>query len=166
MKRITVLETHMNFAEELLSRATTGMIIIHHVGGTDRDVAASEIHKWHLEKGWAGIGYHFVIRKAGTVERGRPKETVGSHCYGHNSRSIGINLVGDFQKAEPSTVQLEALGGLLADLCAEYGLDPSTSTIVGHRDKGATECPGDHLYNRLQSVREHAAMLIGIGRKS
>lgn len=58
------------------------------------DIGAKEIDKWHKGLGWAGIGYHFVIRRNGEVETGRPLEKPGAHVSGHNANSIGICLVG------------------------------------------------------------------------
>jgi len=130
------------------------MIVIHHIGGTNRDVTAEEIHGWHLSNGWSGIGYHYVIRKDGTVERGRPKEYTGSHAYGFNSQSIGVNVVGEFEGFEPEPVQIESLVKLLADLCEFYSLEPNSETIIGHRDLMSTECPGTNLYSMLPEIRD------------
>jgi N-acetyl-anhydromuramyl-L-alanine amidase AmpD len=59
-----------------------------------QDIGAKEIDAWHRKAGWLMIGYHFVIRRDGTVEEGRPADRVGSHVRGHNSNSIGICMVG------------------------------------------------------------------------
>ena len=67
---IPIQETDFEFSS-LQNRETTDAIVIHHVGNTNRDVSAAEIDRWHKNNGWAGIGYHFVIRKDGTIERGR-----------------------------------------------------------------------------------------------
>lgn len=58
------------------------------------DIGAKEIRDWHLAKGWQDIGYHFVIRRDGTLETGRPQDSVGSHVKGYNGVSVGICLVG------------------------------------------------------------------------
>ena len=52
--------------------------------------------------GWAGIGYHYVIRKNGQVEIGRPDWAIGSHAYGENSHTIGVHVCGNFEIAEPT----------------------------------------------------------------
>lgn len=70
--KLTVKETHFKFSEPLVRRSRTDAIVIHHVGGTDQEIPASKIHEWHLANKWAGIGYHYVIHKDGTVERGVP----------------------------------------------------------------------------------------------
>src|SRR5690554_2206478 len=71
--------------------------IIIHAADTppNMDIGVEEIRDWHVNgNGWRDIGYHYVIRRDGTVERGRSEEVAGAHVYGHNSDSIGICLVG------------------------------------------------------------------------
>ena len=58
------------------------------------DVDAKTIDKWHKQRGWKGIGYHYVIKLDGTVEKGRKDEEIGAHCTNHNAHSIGIVYVG------------------------------------------------------------------------
>ncbi len=67
------------------------------------DIGAKEIDSWHKSNGWAGIGYHFVIRRSGIVEPGRPLDQAlapgwqvrqGAHVSGYNSQSVGVCLVG------------------------------------------------------------------------
>ena len=153
---ITVKETNLEFVKPLLLRQLTNLIVIHHVGGTNRDVSAAEIHKWHLANDWAGIGYHFVVRKDGTIERGRPRDTMGAHAQGSNYRSIGINIVGDFENFKPTQEQIESTAQLVAELSSIYGLTPTAETVVGHRDLMSTDCPGKNLYDLLQDIRGKA----------
>lgn len=152
---INVKETNLQF-DSLQQREQTNLIVIHHVGEIDRDVSAEEIHNWHQGQGWSGIGYHYVIRKDGTIERGRPRAAVGSHAYGFNNCSIGINIVGDFEQGVPNSEQIEAAAQLLAELCNIYELTPTAQTVVGHRDLMPTSCPGQNLYNILQTLRGKA----------
>jgi N-acetyl-anhydromuramyl-L-alanine amidase AmpD len=96
---------------------------------------AKEIRQWHRDKGWIDIGYHFVIRRDGTVETGRPENTVGAHVENHNSNSIGICLVGGVDeklKAQNNftPAQFAALAEKLRELKAKY---PNV-TVQGHRD--------------------------------
>jgi len=149
-----IKETCLQFASPLVNRLETNMIIIHHIGGTDRDVSATEVHQWHLENGWAGIGYHYVIRKNGTIERGRPQNMIGAHCYHYNRTSIGINIVGDFEQAKPTDAQMQSAVALTAYLCKTYNLDPKNKTVFGHRDLSSTLCPGKNLYAQLDVFRQ------------
>lgn len=148
---IRVKETYLSF-RSLSNREQTDVIILHHIGNTNADVSAATVHQWHLANGWAGIGYHYLIRKDGTIERGRPRDTVGAHCYGENWHSIGVNIVGNFETNEPTAAQIASAERLVAALCRLYGLRPSGETIKGHRDFNATACPGENLYAMLPDV--------------
>jgi len=137
----------------LTPREVTDMIVIHHTGNDiDDDLSAVDIHASHQSKGWAGIGYHFVIRKDGTVEIGRPLDYVGAHAYGFNGHTIGIHLSGNFEIGEPTKEQIESLAKLLADLTEMYSLENTSQYIVGHRDLMATACPGENLYAMLPEI--------------
>ena len=150
MERANIVETDLRFSKELIERDATDMIVIHHTGGNDIDASAEQIHEWHLNNpGWAGIGYHFVVRKDGTIERGRPMDMLGAHCYGENWHTIGVNIVGEFDNNEPEPAQMQSAAKLLAALCRYYGIAPDRQHIVGHRDYNSTACPGQLLYDRL-----------------
>jgi N-acetyl-anhydromuramyl-L-alanine amidase AmpD len=100
-----------------------------------RDIGRAEIDRWHRDKGWAGIGYHYVIRLNGTVEKGRQDRVAGAHVANHNALSIGICVVGgvgtDGRARDTVTAQQAvALEQLLVRLRSEY---PGTR-ICGHRD--------------------------------
>lgn len=106
--------------------------IIHCSDSTFGDAAL--IDKWHKERGWSGIGYHFVILPDGTIERGRPWEEVGAHCKGHNRSSIGTCLIG---KTEFTAKQMKSLSELDFYLKLMF---PNITT-VGHRDLSTKPCP-------------------------
>jgi N-acetyl-anhydromuramyl-L-alanine amidase AmpD len=116
-------------------------------------VTAATIHGWHQGQGWIGIGYHYVIRANGTIERGRPEDTIGSHSGPQgNGDSVGIVLTGNFEIGAPSTAQMIALAELIKDLRGRYG----NLAVIGHRDVMATACPGrnfpwDDLKRRLEA---------------
>ena len=152
MERVNVKDTYLSFNDGLIYRELTDMIVLHHTGGADIDASAEEIDQWHKNDGWLGIGYHYVIRKDGTIEKGRPDWTVGAHAYGENWHTIGIHLSGDFSVAEPTEAQIESTAMLLANLCTDYGLPIDEDHIVGHRDLMSTDCPGDNLYNEIPTI--------------
>lgn len=109
------------------------------------DIGVEEIRKWHLERGWSDIGYHYVIRRDGTVETGRPVEKPGAHCKGHNQDSIGICLAGGKgTDGKPffnfSQEQLRTLEDLLEGLWAEYPFKKG-EWIYGHNDFSTKPCP-------------------------
>ena len=109
------------------------------------DIGAKEIRRWHVvDRGYSDIGYHFVIRRDGTVETGRPLARIGAHVLNYNANSIGICLVGGLDesgKAENNfePLQWESLKKLVADLKKRF----PKAVIQGHRDfpRVAKECP-------------------------
>ena len=148
----------LNFTE-YEERPTTEVIVIHHAGfpDGDKDSSAEDIHKFHQEvNGWAGIGYHYVIRKDGTIEQGRKPLAVGAHAYQHNKNSVGICVAGNFEVAKPNQKQMDSLKLLTAWLCQKYKLNPmGKGVIVGHRDFNDTACPGKNLYKKLDEIRRY-----------
>ena len=155
---VRVRETYLRF-RSLVNRDATDVIILHHIGNTNADVSAATVHKWHLANGWAGIGYHYVIRKDGTIERGRPLATVGAHAEGQNFHTVGINVTGNFEKEIPTKAQITSLEKLLLSVCDIYHLDPGVTTIVGHRDENNTDCPGKNLYRLLPEIRDDVKVM-------
>mgnify|MGYP002626571150 FL=1 len=78
------------------SKRTITDIVVHCTASkTDRDYTAEDIRRMHVRgRGWADIGYHYVIRLDGTIESGRDVDIIGAHVSGHNAHSIGIVYVG------------------------------------------------------------------------
>jgi len=104
-----------------------------------------EIRRWHTDKGWSDIGYHFVLDRQGDVCVGRPVERVGAHAKGHNKNSIGICLIGGFgsdadDKFEEhyTDLQRKALDNLIKDLTDRH----SNAKIRGHNEVSFKACPG------------------------
>ena len=151
---LNIIETNLQPVLALSERGYTDMIVIHHTGCNDIDASAEQIDGWH--KGspnfWAMIGYHYVIRKNGTIERGRPEWAVGSHAYGENYHTLGIHLSGDFMTAHPTQAQIDICAALVAELCKKYQIPIDRDHIVGHCDLMSTSCPGDNLYCRLNEI--------------
>ena len=154
MERIHLKETYLDIDYNRLSnRSETDQVVIHHTGNpTDDDLSVVEINASHQARGWSCIGYHYVIRKDGTVEVGRPHWTVGAHVYGHNSHTIGVHVCGNFEIGEPTSEQIESLAMLLANLCTDYGLTIDRDHIVGHRELMSTACPGRNLFSQLDTI--------------
>ena len=111
-------------------------IIIHCAATPNgKNFTAKDIHDWHLERGWSGIGYHYVIRVDGVLEVGRPEYWVGAHAKGHNTGTIGICLIGT---DEYSLDQWSILKKLLTKLSAKY----INAKIIGHNEISSKTCPG------------------------
>ena len=111
--------------------------IIIHCSATraGQDFTAADIDRWHRQRGFRSIGYHFVVRLDGTVEPGRDVALDGAHCTGWNHRSIGICYIGGLDaNGHPADTRTEAqknsLRDLVAKLCKEYDI----IELLGHRD--------------------------------
>ncbi|PWX42513.1 N-acetylmuramoyl-L-alanine amidase [Clostridium perfringens] len=111
-------------------------IIIHNADHPNCSVY--DVDRWHRGNGWSGIGYHYFIRKDGSVWTGRPENAIGAHTIGQNSSSIGICLEGALMREKPTRAQLNSLYELIADIRARRGNLP----VYGHKDFNNTDCPG------------------------
>ncbi len=132
-----IIETNLEF-RNLEKRKLTRRIILHHA---DASVCTPEdIHRWHLNRGWAGAGYHFLVRKDGTIYRLRPEDAVGAHAYGSNYDSIGICAEGKYNEEEMPEAQKQAIIELIKYLEIKYNIN----TIQKHKDVCATSCPGNN----------------------
>lgn len=131
-----MIKTNFKFTSNLIKRVETKYIVLHHADA--KKATVEQIHKWHLNNGWSGIGYHIYIDKKGNVYEGRPIDTVGAHCYGYNTVSVGVCAEGDFETDEMGELQKNAILSVLLDLKNKY---PNVE-IKGHNDLMATACPG------------------------
>lgn len=107
-----------------------------------QDYSVEQVRRWHLDRGFNDIGYHFLIRLDGTVEAGRPLETVGAHCKGHNANSIGIAYVGGLDKnGRPKDTrtlpQKEAMRRLVYDLKQYF----PRLEVHAHNEYSTKSCP-------------------------
>ena len=114
---------------------TINKIVVHCSDSPHRGDTAADVHRWHVGRGWSGIGYHYTIDENGHVEHGRPHYWTGAHVSGHNTGSLGIMLFGiDYF----TPVQLHALKELIEGLLLTY----PEATVCGHRDLDARKsCP-------------------------
>jgi N-acetylmuramoyl-L-alanine amidase len=106
------------------------------------NIGVDEIREWHLARGWSDIGYHFVIRRDGTVETGRQIDQIGAHARGHNEGSIGICLVGGMDETGGADCnytkwQWFALDDLVEAMTIAHGV----KRVIGHRDVSDKLCP-------------------------
>jgi N-acetylmuramoyl-L-alanine amidase len=129
-------------------------IIVHSTATpAGRPVTVEDIDKWHKEKGWAGIGYHFVVYLDGSVHTGRNIEEPGAHTLGHNQDSVGVVYAGGTladgkTPADTRTpAQKKALINLLKELKTKYN-----APIFGHRDFNATACPSFDAKNEYKNL--------------
>jgi hypothetical protein len=141
-------------------RHTPQKFTIHHTVTSNNDSnpasTVRQVQRWHFNEGWSDIGYHFLVDQQGGIWRGTPEERIGAHVEYNNTNNIGIALLGRFDTGTPNDVQLQATGKLLKHLGEKYGIDVNSSTVDGHRDYNATECPGSNLYARLDQIIRYA----------
>lgn len=135
---MNITETKFEFNEILLNRSRTNYIILHHRAGNG-DVYS--IHDQHLNQGYAGIGYHFYVRKDGSIYRGRPINKIGAHCLNNNHNSIGICFEGDFENEIMPQAQKKAGAELVQYLKNTF----KGIKVMEHKDMMATACPGKNF---------------------
>ena len=130
---------------------------VHHTAttsgpSTDTPQRLRNIQRFHQNKGWPDIAYHFLIDQEGTVWELRDLQHRGdtSTSYDPSGHFLPV-LEGNFEETQPPQAQLDALVLLLA--WASRHFEVSLDTLKGHRDLAATLCPGEHLYPWIQSGR-------------
>lgn len=129
---------NFNFKNGLSKRKSTNYIIIHHRAG-DGDVQS--IHNAHLNNGWSGIGYHYYVRKNGSIYTGRPEYASGAHTVDYNSQSIGVCFEGNFENEKMKAMQINAGRELINHLKSKY----PKAKIKRHKDFNSTACPGKNF---------------------
>ncbi|WKN40839.1 N-acetylmuramoyl-L-alanine amidase [Tunicatimonas pelagia] len=151
-------------------------VIIHHSATfnslTDYENVVRNIYLFHTQdRGWSDIGYNFLVAPDGTLFEGRSagEQNVesdnirGAHFCGRNSGTMGVCLLGNYNTAIPTDTALATIERVTSWKLDKEGLDPMATNshpannnlgvIAGHRNGCATECPGENLYARLESIR-------------
>lgn len=149
------------------------LLVVHHTAitvdgdprpGIERMRALYQYHA--ASRGWGDIGYHYVIDDEGRIYEGRAggDSVVGGHVYCNNVGTIGVALMGNFDKEKPTQAQGKSLQWLLHILAQKYGINASRDVvfhgkalpaIVGHRQLVSTDCPGLAMWSALDQVRGH-----------
>lgn len=118
------------------------------------DFTVSDIARWHRERGFRTVGYHYIVYRDGSVHPGRAESDIGAHCLGHNTDSIGICYIGglDADGRTPADTrtpeQRAALRTLLTELRAKY----PQAQIRGHRDFAPKACPSFDATNEYKDL--------------
>ena len=124
-------------------RKETEYLIIHCAATKpSMDIGLTEIRKWHLDRGWRDVGYHYIIRRNGEVELGRRSDDTAAHASGYNHKSIGVCLVGgmaDDNSAEDNFTDRQWTA--LLDLVKQIQVEYNDINIIGHNDVSTKECP-------------------------
>lgn len=147
----------MAYKANTKKRSSTDFLVVHCAASKpSADIGAYDIDRWHRAQGWACVGYHYVIRRDGTVEEGREEDVIGAHVSGHNENSLGICLAGGVSEKDVSIpednfteAQKASLKKLLLDLRKKY----PKARIQGHRDFPGVKkaCPSFEVKDWLKA---------------
>jgi hypothetical protein len=119
-----------------------------------QDIDAATIKRWHLAKGWRDIGYHFVIRLDGTIEKGRDESVPGSHVKGFNTGSIGVVYAGGLDaQGKAKDTRTDAQKAAMADLVRKLVATYPGSDVLGHRD-ASPDLDGDGVIEPHEWLKE------------
>ena len=135
-------------------------LTIHHAGNgisqnTDKGSVVQElagILSAHIERNYGDIGYHLIVDYAGRVWEGRNLKWEGAHVSYENEKNVGVMLLGNFEKQQPSIEQIETMSQIVKILCDRYGI--TKQRIYGHRDLGQSVCPGKNLYPHVLQLKD------------
>ena len=176
-------------------------LFVHHTAGSnsvsDPKATMRAIYWYHtVRQGWCDVGYNFVIDRQGNIYEGRwarrykpweihssedsrGRAVVGAHVSGFNSGSVGVSLMGNFERSPVPPAMRRSVARLLAWEVDRHGLKPRAKHvyrnpdtgrtrrlpyIAGHRDAGDTACPGRYLYSALPGIRRDVKAVIGAGK--
>jgi len=137
-------------------------IVVHYSATfADQNLTVKDIDKMHRDRGWKMVGYHWVIRRDGVVEQGRPESMVGAHVGGQNTGKIGICCIGGLDRAtgpnkgvdNRTPEQIESLIKLIRECLKRY----PGAKVVGHRDLAPTQCPGFDVQAWWAKVQKKAS---------
>jgi uncharacterized protein with LGFP repeats len=153
------------------------MVFVHHTvnannySAREAPAIVRAIYAYHTQgQHWCDIGYNALIDRFGNVYVGRrggfSKPVRGAHAGDYNTNTVGVSLIGNFERARPSARMKNALvrfiGWRLGTSYAPVTGRASVSgtrfaRISGHRDAMSTACPGRYAYAQLPSIRRRTA---------
>ena len=126
-------------------------IIVHCSDSPDKlDIGVEDIKKWHLDRNFSDIGYHYVVRRNGDIEEGRALIRPGAHTQGHNHDSVGVCWVG---RDKFKRNQYKSLIDLLGKLLLVFKLD--IVNIFGHNSFNENKtCPNIDVLQLQEDVQK------------
>ena len=137
-KELKVVENEFEWNGEVKGGNVPDTIYIHH---SVQNIEVENIHTLHLDNGWAGMGYHYFIDKAGIIYKGRDDDKIGAQAKNNNINSLGVCLQGDFEEDILGDVQRDSVLKLLRYLT----LKNKIVDIRGHEEVTETLCPGENI---------------------
>ena len=169
-------------------------LALHHTAaeeGPDPAATVRAILAYHTQaNGWNDIGYNFLVDSRGRVYEGRHARTygsgetvtgedtqgrgvIGAHTAGNNTGTVGVAVLGDFTATSPARASVTAVEQIFAWKADRHDIDVlgqtewstgTRSTVIGHRDAGATACPGGRLYDWLPTIRSNVNHTVAAAR--
>jgi hypothetical protein len=109
------------------------------------------IRRAHVGKGWADIGYHYIVDPQGRVWQGRPRNLQGAHVKDYNERNLGIVVLGNFMEQRPTPAATSSLDRFV--LASMRAFRVPLHEIHTHRELRPTACPGDTLQSHMNTAR-------------
>lgn len=136
-------------------RKETTYIVIHCAATPpSMDIDISTVDRWHRAKGWLGVGYHFFIKRDGTIQEGRNVMLPGAHVRGYNHCSVGVCMAGGVKESDKVTpennftdAQWLALNEIINKLQQQF----PDAKVVGHNELAAKACPSFDVQAWLKS---------------
>ncbi|MGV3524111.1 MAG: peptidoglycan recognition family protein [Candidatus Sericytochromatia bacterium] len=143
-------------------------IVLHHTwkpsqAQYNKDASMRGIQNYHMnDNKWSDIGYHFLIGPEGVIYQGRPENVVGAHST-PNTNMVGVCVFGDYDAGKDTLTpeSREAVLKVLTWLSAEYNISPNA--FYGHRDFSPKTCPGDNIYNFMDSFKQEVTRRLQAG---
>ena len=126
----------INYIKKYSNSRVMNTIVIHcSATKENKDYSSVDIKKWHLQRGFNDIGYHFIIKLDGTIEIGRSLDKVGAHVAGNNTGSIGICYIGGLDsKGKSKDTRTDEQKESLLNLINLLKKNINIKEIKGHRD--------------------------------
>lgn len=131
-----------------------GSRTINFTGQRDTALHLDKVRKSHVNgNGWADIGYHYIVDRAGRVWEGRPIRYQGAHVRNNNEHNIGVMTLGNFDNQSPTQQQLNALFDTVKRLKRQHNIP--AGDIKSHQEINATACPGRNLQRHMDALRRY-----------
>ncbi|MFC0627367.1 N-acetylmuramoyl-L-alanine amidase [Kribbella deserti] len=163
--------------------STIRAAFVHHTADSNQYTKAQSaamirsMYAYHVKgRGWCDLGYNFLVDKYGQAFEGRAGgmhlPVLGAHTGRFNADSFGVSLIGNFERAHPSSAMLDMTAQVIAWKMDAYYRSPygkalingaTFDSISGHRDTKATACPGKNVYAKLDDLRKRVSALMGHG---
>lgn len=135
-------------------------LVLHHsvIYTNNDEQTLLDVQTLHHNRGWADVGYHFLVGQNGTIYEGRDWSVRGTHVGGFNTGSIGVCLLGNFQENAPTPAQITNTRELIIYLAAVLQL----THIAGHRNfNDGTQCPGNNVVTYMDDFAQAANLSVG-----